>query len=76
MNIEEARNILVESTAQVDWINLGFILSTLGEQGYSWRKYDGAFFKPHFNRSLVDMKWLDKNSERLNQALNFIKDAK
>lgn len=76
MTLEEARQILIESTKQIDWINLGFVLSTLGEQGYAWRKYDGAFFRPEFNRSLVDIKWLANNAERLKEALNFIKDTK
>lgn len=73
MNGTEARELLTEATAKVDWVNLGRVFSALGEYGFDWNKYDNSKFRPDFKRAFRDRNWLAENAGALKEAMETIK---
>lgn len=76
MNDAEARAKLAEATQQVDFVNLGRVISALGEYGYAWNKYDGSKFKPNYERAFRDRKYLADSAGEIKEALETLKKAK
>lgn len=74
--LETARNVLIEANKQVNWVNLGAVFFMLGAGGFSWGKYDGAYFRPDYKRALADAKWLAENSEKIKEAMLLFKENK
>jgi len=72
---DEARGILREATQQVDFINLARVISSLGEYGYSWNRYDGSKLKPNFIRAWNDRKWFAENAVHIVEALEVLKSS-
>lgn len=73
---EDARAKLAEATQQVDFVNLGRVISALGEYEYAWNKYDGSKFKPNYERAWRDRIWLAKNAAEIKEAMEVLKKTK
>ena len=73
MTIDEARDKLREATQMVDWINFARVLSSLGEYGYNWNKYDGGKLRPNYELAWSERKWFAKNAGLVVEALEVIK---
>jgi hypothetical protein len=73
---DEARDILRQATKQVDFINLARVISSLGEYGYEWNKYDGSKLKPNYRQAWMDRKWFAKNAVLVTEALEVLKNGK
>jgi hypothetical protein len=71
---DEARDILCQATQQVDFINFARVLSSLGEYGYDWNKYDGSKLKPNYHQAWRDRKWLAENVMLVVEALEVLKN--
>ena len=71
MTPDEAREILTEALKRTDFVNLGKTISALGEYGHTWLTYDNSKWRPNKDLALKDMQWLDRNSERITEALKF-----
>ncbi len=74
MTRDEARDILCQATQQVDFINFARVLSSLGEYGYDWNKYDGSKLKPNYQQAWRDRKWLAENVMLVVEALEVLKN--
>jgi hypothetical protein len=70
---EEAREILRQATRQVDFLNFARVISSLGEYGFDWNKYDGSKLKPNFNQAWKDRKWLAENAGLVVEALEVLR---
>lgn len=75
MTNEEARDILRQATQQVDFLNLARVISSLGEYGYDWNKYDGSKLKPNFAQAWNDRKWFAENAGSVVEALEVLKES-
>ncbi len=75
MTRDEARDILREATRQVDFLNMARVISSLGEYGYEWNKYDGSKLKPNFIRAWNDRKWFAKNAGLIVEALEVLRES-
>lgn len=73
MTRQEARDILREATQQIDFLNFARVISSLGEYGYDWNKYDGSRLKPNFIRAWSDRKWFGENAYRIVEALEVLR---
>lgn len=73
---DEAHAILREATQQVDFINFARVLSSLGEYGYAWNKYDGSKLKPNYGQAWKDRKWFAKNAGLIVEALEVLRNDK
>lgn len=74
MTKDEARDILRQATQQIDFLNLARVISSLGEYGYDWNKYDGSKLKPNYNQAWRDRKWFAKNASLIVEALEVLKE--
>ncbi len=70
---DEARDILRQATQQVDFINFARVISSLGEYGYDWNKYDGSKIKPNYDQAWKDKKWLGNNMLQVVEALEVLR---
>lgn len=75
MTKDEARDILRQATQRVDFINLARVISSLGEYGYDWNKYDGSKLKPNYQQAWMDKKWLAENVLLVVEALEVLKNG-
>lgn len=73
MNKDEAKAILAEATAKVDWVNLGRVFSSVGEHGHDWNKYDNSKFRPNYERAYRDRNFLAKHAGDLKEAMEVLK---
>jgi hypothetical protein len=70
MEIDEAKQIMRDATKHIDWINMGRVLSHLGDYDKDWGKFDNSMWRPDYNRALADKKWLAKNVGAVVEALD------
>lgn len=73
MTEDEAVAMMCEATAKIDWMNLGRVFTSLGDNGFKWGKYDKSMFKPNFDRAFDDRKWLTENAVNLQKAIETLK---
>lgn len=76
MTEDEARATLIEAHRQIDWYNFGNVVSALGDQGYRWGKYHNGKWRPDYTRAINEIKWLQKNFEKLLEALDTLHKLK
>lgn len=72
LTLEEAQAKIAEAVRMVDWVNLALVMDTLN-RGFNWNKYDNAYHRPNFQRAEKDGKWVEKNGEKLGNALDVIR---
>lgn len=70
MTESEARALAQEALKQVDFINLGRVLSSLAN-GYAWKRFDNSVWRPDFNRAFEDKEWLAENAEAIKEAIEY-----
>lgn len=73
MTRDEARDILRQATQQIDFLNFARVLSSLGEYGYDWNKYDGSKLKPNYEKAWKDRVWFAKNAGLVVEALEVLR---
>lgn len=73
MTKDEAREILRQATQQVDFLNFARVISSLGEYGYDWNRYDGSKLKPNYSQVWRDRKWFAENAGLIVEALEVLR---
>lgn len=75
LTVDEARTKLAEAVAHVDWPNVGRVCYSLS-QGFTWGKFDNAYWRPNYNQILLEVDWLVDNAEAVKQSLIRLKENK
>lgn len=68
MKPENARKLLQEAVAKVNWLNFARTIESLIE--YDWGKYENNQFRPNFNQLLLDKDWLAENAGQIKEAID------
>lgn len=76
MEKQKASEILKEAVKNVDWINLGLVVSSLGEYNFPWGRYDGTKWVPEYEKAWLDCQWLFKNTDNIFSALSTLREYK
>lgn len=74
MKPENARKLLQEAVAKVNWINFARTLESLTE--HDWGKYNNNFWRPDFNQVLFDKDWLADNAGKIKEALDILYESR
>ena len=74
MKPENARKLLQEAVAKVNWINFARTLESLTE--HDWGKYNNNFWRPDFNQVLFDKDWLADNAGKIKEALDTLYESR
>jgi hypothetical protein len=76
MNEELARQILKDTLLHVDFVNMGRVISALGEDEFTWKTFDNSKWRPNKNLALREAKWLQDNANNIFEALRYLKENK
>lgn len=75
LTTDAARAKLAEAVAHVDWPNVGRVCYSLS-QGFTWGKFDNAYWRPNYNQILLEIDWLVDNAAVIKESLLYLKENK